>query len=113
MPSLLGLRNSYSYARQRSVRDQGGGVKGPFLRHNGALGRLKGILRPGEGPLTYRFIVPLVGGETRIEAWATSVDGSWKSERAVCVIPFEGESREPELYVLAVGINQGRIKFGV
>jgi hypothetical protein len=89
-----------------AVTDRGGGVKGPWLQHNGATLRTGRKLRQ-EGKIThYRFPVALLPGGNRIEVRAATADGGRESEPAVTTIAFDGKLPQPELYVLAVGINR-------
>lgn len=86
--------------------DQGGGIKGPWLVHNGAR-----VLSPGtasrEGnTVRRRFEVTLVEGANRLEIWAASADGSWESEPAVLDVTYGKPLPKPELYLLAVGIDR-------
>ena len=87
------------------VTDRGGGVKGPWLLHNGAK-----IFSPGspttKGNLIERtFNVALVEGENRFEVFAASEDGSWESEPAVITLSYAQPLDESKLYLLAVGVN--------
>ena len=45
-------------------------------------------------------------GVYRLEVRAASGDGSWESEPAAITVPFDGQLPEPDLYVVAVGINR-------
>ena len=91
---------------QVEVTDQGGGVKGPWLAHNGAK-----VLVPGEptrkGKVVERtFTVALVEGENRLEILAASEDGSWESEPATLILQYEESVAKPSFYLIAVGISR-------
>ena len=88
------------------VTDQGGGVSGPWLMHNGAR-----VLSPGQpvskGKVTERsFTVALIEGDNRLEVRAASEDGSWESEPAAITLKYEQTIRKPELHLVAVGVNR-------
>lgn len=88
------------------VTDQGGGVSGLALYHDGIR-----ILAPGDsvkyGKITRRtFKVKLVEGENRFEAKASSGDGGWQSEPARLVVTYNKPLVQPDLYVLAVGVSE-------
>jgi WD40 repeat protein len=88
------------------ARDQGAGIRGPWLKHNGAR-----VLAPEEAKeasptITRRFSVSLSPGENRLEVGASSVDGGADSEPAVLTLRYEKEVPKPDLYVLAVGISE-------
>jgi len=88
------------------VTDRGGGVKGPWLMHNGAR-----VLAPGQpvakGKTVQRsFNVALVEGENRFEVFAASEDGSWESEPAAITLKYEQTLDKSKLYLLAVGVNK-------
>jgi WD40 repeat protein len=94
-----------------AVSDQGGGIKGPFLKHNRVALSAPRLL-PGNGRTRrYRFTVSLVTGDNRIEVRAATSDGARESEPAVVTLPFTGTLPEPELHLLAVGI--GRYNRGI
>lgn len=88
------------------ITDRGGGVKGPWLLHNGARvladsqSQTKGDVRQ------YTLQVALLEGENRIEVHAASKDGSWESEPAVVLLKHEQPTEKPSLHVVAVGINR-------
>jgi WD40 repeat protein len=90
-----------------ALTDQGGGIKGPWLFHNGAaVSAGHSLLRQAGQTAHHRFSIPLVPGDNRFEVRAASADGSWESEPAVASLRSDGTAAEPELYVLAVGINR-------
>jgi WD40 repeat protein len=89
-----------------AVTDQGSGVKGPWLQHNGAVLRAGSKLRQEGKTVHYRFAVALVPGNNRVEVRAATADGGRESEPAVAVVSFDGKLPEPELYVLAIGVNR-------
>ena len=91
---------------QLEIVDHGGGVKGPWLWHNGAriLAPRREVQRDGKRTV-YAVTVSLVEGENQLEARAASEDGSWESEPAEISIRYTEPSPEPRLYLLAVGVN--------
>ncbi|HEV3120825.1 MAG TPA: caspase family protein, partial [Isosphaeraceae bacterium] len=86
--------------------DQGGGVEGPWLFHNGTRVRAPG--RPSRQGQTVhqQFPVALVEGENRLEVRASSADGSWESEPARLWLRFEKPIEKPALFMLSVGVNK-------
>jgi WD40 repeat protein len=89
-----------------AVTDEGGGVKGPRLLHNGSR-----VLAPGEAEkqgkvVRRRFEVALVEGDNRLEVTASSGDGSWDSEPARLLLRYEKPLTRPDLYVLAAGVSR-------
>jgi WD40 repeat protein len=86
--------------------DQGGGVQGPWLLHNGAR-VLAGGQAERDGKITRRrFTVALVQGENRFEVKAASSDGSWESEPATLTLRYEKALDKPVLHLVALGINR-------
>ncbi len=86
--------------------DQGGGVSGPFLYHNGTR-ILAGVETQKVEKVTRRtFRVKLVEGENKLTGKAASGDGGWESEPAHLVVTLAKLPVRPDLYVLAVGINE-------
>ena len=86
--------------------DQGGGIKGPFVRNNGSK-----VLGAGEAhrqgkTLRQSFKVRLVEGDNLIRVEAASADGSWESEPAKLVIHCSKHLSKPELYVIAAGVSK-------
>lgn len=91
---------------QAEVTDRGGGVKGPWLTHNGSQ-----VLAPDRpirnGKLVRRtFAVKLVEGENRLEVHAASEDGSWESEPAVLTVRYQTPLERPQLHLVAVGVSR-------
>jgi len=88
------------------VTDQGGGIKGPWLMHNGFRVLVdKKPLREGN-TVYWQFSVPMVEGRNKLEVQAASADGSWESEPAVLVLRYEKPLEKPTLHLVAVGINR-------
>jgi WD40 repeat protein len=86
--------------------DQGDGVRGPWLLHNGAR-----VLAPGEASregkiVRRRFTVSLVQGDNSLLVQAASASGSPESEPATLTLRHEKTLARPDLYVLAVGVNR-------
>ncbi len=89
-----------------AVTERDGGAKVPLLRHNGALVRIT-AQGQAEGKTTrYRVPIALVAGENRFDVRAATADGLLESEPALYSTRFDGELPQPELYVLAFGINR-------
>ncbi len=86
--------------------DEGGGVQGPYLYHNGTR-LLTATDTRRLGKTTRRsFHVRLVEGTNRLEAKAASGDGGWESEPARLVIAYDRPLVKPDLWMLAVGVNE-------
>ena len=89
------------------IRENGGGFKGPFLRHNGARVAIKPkVERTDESTQRYSFTVRLVEGRNQLSVEAASGDGAWESEPAQMTLTYNKSLDKPNLYVLAVGINK-------
>jgi len=86
--------------------DQGGGVSGPLLYHNGTRLFAPTATRKEGKTVRRTFTVRLVEGANRIEARAASADGSWESEPARVVVRYARAVVKPDLYVLAVGVDK-------
>jgi WD40 repeat protein len=89
-----------------AVTDQGGGIKGPWLQHNGATLRTDNKLRQEGKTGHYRFPVTLVPGNNRIEVRAATANGSRESDPVSHTVAFNGQLPEPQLHVIAIGINR-------
>ncbi len=88
------------------VEDLGGGVRGPWLFHNGSRVLATGVSERRGRSLHRTFNVPLVEGENRLEVRAATADGSWEAEPAAMVIRHEKPQQKPELYFIAVAIDR-------
>ena len=105
-PDRGGKTPKVRIALKVDVIDRGGGIRGPWVVHNGAR-----VIAPGpsqrEGRTLHRTLeIPLITGENRLEVRAASEDGSWESEPASITLSYEEPQVQPELYVLAIGINR-------
>ena len=89
-----------------AVSDQGGGIKGPWLQHNGVTLPAGQLLKSENKTLHYRFPVALVSGDNRLEVRAATADGVVESEPALTTVKFSGTLPSPDLYVIAIGINR-------
>src|SRR5262249_3848874 len=86
--------------------DQGGGVRGPWLFHNGTRVLARGEVER-KGKVTKRtFTVSLVEGDNRLEVKAANLDGSWDSEPARLTHRYTRPLPKPELYVVAIGVSK-------
>ena len=104
-PGKSGTVNEPKVTLKALVTDTGGGIRSPWLLHNGAR-----VLAPGQpvdkGKTVERsFEVALVEGENRFDVFSASEDGSWESEPAVITLTYEQPLGKPKLYLLAVGVN--------
>src|SRR5262249_40746361 len=69
------------------ARDEGGGIQGPWLIHNGARLHVRDAERERrDRAVRCRFPVELVEGENRLEVLAAAEDGSPESEPAVLTL---------------------------
>jgi WD40 repeat protein len=96
-----------------AVTDQGGGVKGPWLQQNGVTLSAGKLLKNEGKTQQYRFDVALLSGDNRIEVRAATADGAVESAPAITTVKFDGKLPEPDLYVIAVGINRFAKEAGV
>jgi len=104
-PTKDGTAGASRVTIEVDVTDQGGGVKGPWIKQNGARVLVQGTAERTARSVRRKFPISLVEGENRIEIHAASADGSWESEPAVLTLRYAEPLEKPELYVLAVGIN--------
>lgn len=105
-PAQGGTVESEHVVLEATVTDQGHGVKGPWLLHNGVR-----VLAPGkverQGNVVRRqFQIALVEGKNRFEVRAASADGSWESEPARRELIYEKPLPKPDAYLLAVGVGK-------
>jgi WD40 repeat protein len=103
-------------ALEAEASDEGGGVSGPFLYHNGARVLASGTAEKEGKVVKRRFAVTLVQGDNRLEVRAASADGSWESEPALLSLRYDKPLDKPDLHLVAVGVSryaQGsfRLKF--
>jgi len=104
-PTKGGTANSSRVTIEVDVMDQGGGVKGPWIKQNGARVLAQGTTERTARSVRRKFSISLIEGENRIEIHAASADGSWESEPAVLTLRYAEPLDKPELHLLAVGIN--------
>jgi WD40 repeat protein len=91
------------------AQDQGGGIQGPWLRHNGARIPAAGEARREGDRQFHTFQVRLVEGENWLRVEGASADGSWESEPAeirLTYAPRTPEKEKPVLHILAVGVEK-------
>jgi WD40 repeat protein/uncharacterized caspase-like protein len=109
-PAEDGTASARRVTIETEVTDQGGGIKGPWIKHNGARVLVDGTSKRTARGVRRTFSISLVEGENRIEIHAASADGSWESEPAVVTLQYAEPLEKPEVYLLAVGINDYRQK---
>ena len=88
------------------IEDKGGGIKTPWIKQNGS--RVIVDSKPvREGNrLQWKFELPLVDGENKIEVQSASADGSWESEPARVTLTRTTPTEKTELYLLAIGVSK-------
>ncbi len=87
------------------VTDQGGGVAGIGLYHNGARVLAAGSKR-SEGKQTFQtFEVALIEGHNQLRVTATNGDGSWDAEPAEITLNYERPITKSDLYVVSIGVS--------
>ena len=91
---------------QVEVTDEGGGVQGPVLFQNGSLIRLPGLSQRDGNVVRRTFVVPLAPGDNDLEVRASTASGSPDSEAARLTVRYDKRQDKPNLYILAVGVNQ-------
>jgi len=90
-----------------NVTDQGGGIAGPFVRLNGQkLKLLPTVEQTNKTTRRVTFTVALGEAQNRIRIEAASKDGSWESEPATIQFTNLKQLPRPNLYVVAIGVNQ-------
>jgi len=105
-PEGDGSAETEEVAIEVEAADQGGGIQGPWLRHNGARVAAAGQAAQEGKTLRQTFTVRLIEGDNRIRVEAASADGSWESEPAQVTLSYNQSLPKPELYILAVGVNR-------
>ena len=105
-PAQNGVVESEHLVLEATVTDQGHGIKGPWLLHNGVR-----VLAPGkverQGNVVRRqFQVALVEGKNQFEVRAASADGSWESEPDRRELTYEKLLPKPDVYLLAIGVGK-------
>jgi WD40 repeat protein len=101
-----GLVETSQVALDVEASDEGGGVRPPWLLHNGARVVSLGQTRSEGKKLLRTFKIFLVEGENRFEVHSASTDGSWESEPARLTLRYERALDKAALYVVAIGINR-------
>jgi WD40 repeat protein len=88
------------------AEDQGGGVKTPWLRHNGVrVGATEPPQRQGK-IVRQKYLISLVEGGNILEAVSACADGSWESEPARIELRFTQPVEKPRLFLLSAGVNR-------
>lgn len=93
---------------QVEVHDNGGGVRGPWLRHNGA--RKSGhptVQRIDQDTTQYTFEIALLGDDQKnsVQIEASTSDGVWESEPVKLSFTSSESIAKPDLYIVAVGVD--------
>lgn len=88
------------------VLDEGGGVTGPWITHNGMRVRTEGSVEKAGNVLRRTFKLRLAPGTNTIEVKASSADGSWESEPAKIQLVSAKPVAKVAMHVLAVGVNK-------
>ncbi len=105
-PKQGGTVESSTLTVEAEARDEGGGVLGPWLFHNGARVVAADGAEKDDKVTRRRFTVALVPGDNRLEVKASSADGSWESEPAALTLRYERPMDKPTLYIVAVGVSK-------
>jgi WD40 repeat protein len=105
-PARGGTVESTEVTLDVQVVDEGGGVRGPWLFHNGARLLAEGDTRKDETTVVRRFRTRLVEGDNKLEVRAASEDGSWESEPAELTLRYDRPLDKGILYVVAVGVSK-------
>jgi WD40 repeat protein len=104
-PERSGPTDNQRVTVEVEVADGGGGIQGPWLRHNGARVASAGqAIKEGQ-TVRQTFTVSLIEGDNRLRVEAASADGSWESEPALLTLNYTQTLEKPELYIVAVGVN--------
>lgn len=114
LPPLLAIESptqSGSVDEQRvlltvTATDQGGGIKGPSLKHNGA--RLIGAVQSTErleGMIRRQFAVDLIEGENVLEVVSATADGSFESEPARLSLQYNQSLPKSRLHLVSIGVD--------
>ena len=88
------------------VSGRGTGIRAPWMFHNGQPGPPPENVRVHGGVFRCDFTIDLALGRNQLVVCAASSDGLWESEPAIMTFDSEGSLPQPELYVLAIGINR-------
>lgn len=104
-PKESGATDKTEIAIEVEATDEGGGITGPWIVHNGARLRPETKTSRQGNKLFRSFIVLLAPGENRLEVRAASADGSWESEPATLVLTRQKALAKGNLHVLSCGIN--------
>jgi uncharacterized caspase-like protein len=90
-----------------TATDQGGGIKGPSIKHNGArlVGAAKSTERTDEG-VQRVFAVDLVEGENVLEVVSATADGSFESEPVRLSLQYNDPLPKSRLHLVSIGVDQ-------
>lgn len=91
---------------EAETTDEGGGIQGPWLLHNGTRMRTQGKVEKVGKVFKRTFSLLLAPGDNRIEVRAACADGSQDSEPAVLVLRYQKAPEKVRLHVLAVGVSK-------
>jgi len=105
-PATGSIVNTPQIAIEVEVTDRGDGVKGPWIKHNGAAVIVPGQPRRTGDTVRRTFNVPLVEGDNTFEVTAATVDGSWESEPVRLELQYKEATGAAQLHLVAVGVNR-------
>ncbi|MEQ8791513.1 MAG: caspase family protein [Pirellulaceae bacterium] len=90
-----------------AVTDRGGGIKRPWIVHNGARLLAPTAESKQDGKTLLQSVaVSLVEGENTIEVFSASEDGSWESEPARITVNYRQAVADSQLYAICVGVSK-------
>ena len=90
---------------QVTATDQGGGISGLRLFHNGARLKVESNEKSDKDGVTQEVFVDLVTGENQLKATAFCLDGSWEAEPVELVLRYDKPLQRANLFVVAVGVS--------
>ena len=104
-PNMEGNSNEDIISVTAVVEDKGGGIKQPWILHNGANVSVDSKPTERAGRLHWDFELPLADGENQIEVHSASADGSWESEPARISFYRATSTNNADLYLLSIGVS--------
>lgn len=101
------MPSSRSVTVDLNVQDIGGGIGSVYLKHNGKVIK---VSSGADKSRSFSVNLMLGSGENTLEAYAMNKAEKIESRRASAKITWHGVSAEPNLYVLAAGVNEYKQK---